>query len=49
MNITIEPTPRGWAVVLTHPNGTRTTVGVHAARYRADRQAAELGKAPSCP
>lgn len=40
--VSIEPNPRGWIVVLTHPNGARTVVGYHRARYQAEARAAEL-------
>jgi len=40
--VTVEPTPRGFRVVITSPNGTRTTVGRWTARYQANAHAAHL-------
>jgi len=40
--VDVELTPSGFAVVITHPSGTRTTVGRWTARYKANAHAAHL-------
>ena len=40
--VDVEPTSRGWAVVITYPSGSRSRVGVHHARYKANEQAAAV-------
>jgi hypothetical protein len=43
----VELTPRGFAVVVEYPNGTRTRIGTHAARYKARAQADEWNTGPT--